>query len=986
MLYKLKIFILGFIVIESVAFAQSPTFKHYTVDNGLPSSEVYHVIQDKKGYIWFATNIGVSRFDGYTFENFDIKDGLPDNTVFEIFEDYKERLWFIPFSCKLSYYYNDSIYKYRYNDSIQHKKLRWFVPIKLSFYVDSSDNIYLGVYNHGLFKISSEGQMFNIFNNQPDIRRGNLVIIDRSKLLFSTNPGIGYHIKSTYVHPFNIDVKHYFLDETNQSYNRMYAVINSKSLILVVNEVFYRIAQHGVVVEKEFRYKPIWLSYDSKNYLWIGTLNNGVVCTDAEDLSLIAKYHWIKDKSVSSVFEEMEGGYWFTTLDDGVYYLPDLDFQSYTITEGLPSNIVNAIGFNQQKEILIGTNAPILTFINDDIRHLQISGKNHEIISSIAINDKNEYWIGTNYNLYSLTQTKNLNTIPKKNIITTKNGRSISTLTLLALKNRIYVGTNGSLIKIIDNKICWTSGKKYNFELRVNAIYEVDENELLVGCIDGLWHFKNDNFSHLFSKNELLNNRILDIKKCTHDNKIWLGTKGAGILIMENDSVHNITVSKGITSNTVTSLAIDSNVVWAATNAGLNRIEILNTEEQRYDIQQITTIQGLASSEINQVKIKYSLVYVATTKGLTFFNKHKLKLNMISPPVYITGIQIMDKDTTRLTNYELDYNMNHITINFIGLAYKNAGNLIYEYKMEGIDKNRMTTKSTYVRYPSMQPGKYNFKVKAFNEDGISSAIPATVNFRIIPPFWRTWWFITLFIIGGLLIIYAYFTRRLNAIRYRNQLKEESFRNMQKALSAQLNPHFIFNSLNSIQSYIINNDKLTSNLFLTKFASLMRKVLDNSQNIKISLKEEIETLTLYIDLEKLRFEEKFDYSINIPEEIYNMNIQIPPLLFQPYIENAILHGLRHKKDKGHLKIEILEKDNQLISIIEDNGIGREKAMEINRKKRSGHQSYGVEITEKRMELQKFLHNNEITVTYHDLKDDTGNATGTRVEIVLRNISD
>ncbi|MEA3316357.1 MAG: two-component regulator propeller domain-containing protein, partial [Bacteroidota bacterium] len=149
------------LLISNISNCQETIFKHYGIKEGLPSSETYHIFQDSKGYIWAATNKGVSRFNGYKFKNFDSQDGLADNTVFEIFEDNKERIWFIPISCQLSYFKNDSIYTYKYNNIIKNISEN-ILPVKRSFYVDNSDNVYFSIKNQGLFKIDKNGNIRNL--------------------------------------------------------------------------------------------------------------------------------------------------------------------------------------------------------------------------------------------------------------------------------------------------------------------------------------------------------------------------------------------------------------------------------------------------------------------------------------------------------------------------------------------------------------------------------------------------------------------------------------------------------------------------------------------------------------------------------------------------------------------------------------------------------------------------------------------------------
>lgn len=206
--------------------------------------------------------------------------------------------------------------------------------------------------------------------------------------------------------------------------------------------------------------------------------------------------------------------------------------------------------------------------------------------------------------------------------------------------------------------------------------------------------------------------------------------------------------------------------------------------------------------------------------------------------------------------------------------------------------------------------------------------------------------------------------------------------MQQALSQQMNPHFIFNSLNSIQYYILKNDKTTSNRYLAKFSRLMRMILNNSQHQQITIQEELEALSIYIELESLRFKDKFEYTIIVDEKLDTSIYKIPPLLLQPYIENAIWHGLMHKEEgQGVLTIELKMKENIILCTITDNGVGRDKAAEIKSKKTHTYASHGTKITGNRLKLISTLNNIQMQINYIDLKDDKGKVTGTKVEITI-----
>jgi hypothetical protein len=202
---------------------------------------------------------------------------------------------------------------------------------------------------------------------------------------------------------------------------------------------------------------------------------------------------------------------------------------------------------------------------------------------------------------------------------------------------------------------------------------------------------------------------------------------------------------------------------------------------------------------------------------------------------------------------------------------------------------------------------------------------------------------------------------------------------QANLRQQINPHFIFNTLNSIQYYMYQHDKLATNNYLTKFSSLMRKVLENSQHTSVPLSDELSALNLYLELESIRFKDKFEYSINVDEDIDPLLHRIPTMLIQPYVENSICHGLIAKEAKGYVNIDLKLNSEYILCTIEDNGIGREAAKERNLKREENHNSLGTRITKSRIDLVNELYGTSLQTVYTDLKDENGESSGTRVEI-------
>ena len=287
-------------------------------------------------------------------------------------------------------------------------------------------------------------------------------------------------------------------------------------------------------------------------------------------------------------------------------------------------------------------------------------------------------------------------------------------------------------------------------------------------------------------------------------------------------------------------------------------------------------------------------------------------------------------------------------------------------------------------YSSLLPGNYTFKVFAMSDSGIWSKTPGIVTFSISPPLYTSFWFIFsiifLIIAVVLTIIFVQTRKKQKRTKLFNEEKRKVLISELHALRSQMNPHFIFNTLSSIQSFITNNSSKDAVHYLSKFSKLMRATLENTQKQKIPIKDEIETLELYMDLEKLRLNNKFEYEININKNIDVQFEEIPPMLIQPYIENAIWHGISHKPTNGTIKLSFdLINESLLKCEIEDDGIGRKKAMEL-KKVQQKNVSLGMSITKDRLEIINSLKDSALNINIIDLKDDN-KAKGTKIEIFI-----
>jgi LytS/YehU family sensor histidine kinase len=285
----------------------------------------------------------------------------------------------------------------------------------------------------------------------------------------------------------------------------------------------------------------------------------------------------------------------------------------------------------------------------------------------------------------------------------------------------------------------------------------------------------------------------------------------------------------------------------------------------------------------------------------------------------------------------------------------------------------------------LSPGKYVLHVTGSNDSGVMNMKGDTLDISVLPPYYQTWWFRVLIIVGVGLIIYIIQRNRIKRIRREEQLKTEFNKQLAqaetKALRAQMNPHFIFNCLNSINSFVIEQKHEIASDYLIKFSKLIRLILDNSRSETISIEKELETLKLYVLLEAARFDNKFKCVYHIAEEINTNSIMIPPMLLQPFVENAIWHGLMQKEGEGTITIEMKKENEEFLNIsITDDGIGREKAAEL-KSKSATHKSHGLKVTSQRIEMMNKLNSTGAQVHIIDLKDEQGHATGTRVELII-----
>jgi hypothetical protein len=476
-----------------------------------------------------------------------------------------------------------------------------------------------------------------------------------------------------------------------------------------------------------------------------------------------------------------------------------------------------------------------------------------------------------------------------------------------------------------------------------------------------------------------LKSRIAAITE-TPDGTLWIATYDRGVVAYKNKKViYNISKEHGLSSNICRNLFLHDNELWVGTDNGLNKITI---GDKKFSITKYSVADGLLSNFINAICVDDSLVYVGTPEGISYFDDRKIS-QQAPCLLRLTDIVISGQSVTASSSrLVLARKNNNIRFEYAGISYRSGGEIHYRYRMSGLDTTWRNTKENFLDYPTLLPGNYTMELQAVNKFGTESEI-LRIPFFIEKYWWEKTWVRVLAIIFFLSIIIFLMNRRIRQIRSReqekNSLREQVSLLEQMALKAQMNPHFIFNSLNSIQHYVLDKDVVGANKYISAFSRLIRLTLDNSSRSEIPIEEEIEYLSQYLELEKMRSGHQFTYSINACEKIVHDGYNISPMVLQPFVENSIRHGIRYRNDaNGHIKIDIAQCKNGLKFIIEDNGVGRELAESYKSKNPVEYQSKGISLTKQRINLMNVHRKEKIEMQISDVKEN-GNVTGTKVII-------
>lgn len=946
---------------HSNCYSQTFSIQQYTTEDGLPGSTTYSIVQDKNKMLWFATDGGVCKFDGLDFQP--LKDETLQGEIIKIIYGSDNSLWMIDLALQASFLdlengkisrFDEQLSKFPvYNVFEDLNQKYWFLHPKNASIIVESDSLDSKPH-YKIFKEKSLAGLKSILS----INQDNTILIGRK--------GVNHFIN--YEHSF-----HPFKEKIPSKNFPLFAVNYGDSVLLSTNNRIYSFALNEYILHPSFSQINNFLDaginnlfFDSEQNLWVAT-RDGIIYLKKQEDGSTKIFHLLKGYTTQSIFEDHENNFWIPTQQEGVFKLSSNNIAVYKNKKyGDRVSVVHAIS---DDKILVGYNNNGLVVLDENLNtthEKKLSVSNEEIYDLKYDSIQNELYVVANLGIFNI-DNESFEAFP---LTYTKGYKTCA----INSKNEIWVGTFSATS-------IYQKGKKDIpvLPIRTYSIYFDQNDHAWVGTVEGLFFCKNQDCEKIPIPE--LYGDIRDLQM-DENNVLWIATQSNGVFLYKDGKVlQHLTSQSGLSSNNCHQILFDNQLAWIATNNGISKI---NT--QNFQTKIIRKDDGLPSNEVKFLHSKNGKIFAATSKGLAIFAKD---FNTYSKPPHLsfTGIQVKNRDTIILSEYELSHRQNNIKINFNGTTFKNAKAVQYEYKMSPINEEWVSSNANVISFPALPFGKHDFLVRAKSLNSGWSGIQK-ISFFVKKAYWETWWFYGVVALISFLTGAKFLQIVFDQIKKRNEIQQNLKSSQLTALRAQMNPHFIFNALNSIQDFIIQEDKRSANRYLSKFSKLMRNVLDASDKNKILLKKEIEYLELYLSLESLRIDDEFEYKFDIDSSINVNNILIPSMLLQPYVENALKHGLMHRNGKKKLNIrfskncpmEGWDKDH-LFCEIEDNGIGREASMKINEQNGRIYQSKAMSLTQDRIDLLNSADTSKLGLKIDDLKNEDGSAAGTKVNICI-----
>lgn len=928
---------------------------------------------------------GISLFDGHTFTTYTQKEGLSSNYINCLFTDNKHRVW-IGTKSGLCYFENDTI------------KAVADVGRNISINGISQDN-------HDSIWVASSKGLFSITNRQLVPKFASVFKDEKNQTSCLLQDSLGTWWVGTRNGLCAVNINgeaQWFNTQNGLSGNIIESLALDANGALWVGTYGNGLSRINHNKARSFN-KPTNLSeasvlsifIDKKQTLWLATQKKGVVQFNSLDssLSILNESNGLANNHVRSSFKDRWSNFWIGTSGGGVSQYTGQQFNRYGKGSGFKGDYIYTVSADADSSIWIGTSGGGLGHLSENsYQHYGVdSGFVDEKVRAIFRDSEGLLWVGTEGKGLAIFNGDTFN------MLTTQQGLAGNWIRSITQDRRdnIWVASTGGGITKINKGDSLEDFTFQKFTLRnglpSNRVVQLHTDSLNrvwfatqthgLGCLWG-----DSLFGQWSQKEGLLSNDVRSLAEDKQGN-LWLGT---------NNGLQKLAIYKvrpklenpelpELPSTNIYQLLIANQQIWLGTEKGLTRLHF-NQNQEIVEQVHFGNDEGFSGVETNlnaSCIDRENKLWFGTINGLYRYIGLRQK-NTIAPPLHFKSIEVNHSPLKPSKgNVSFDYQQNNISFQFLGINQTIPTKVKYRWRLVGLQPNwTPPSAQNAINYSNLSPGKYQFEVLAANENNIWTKKPLRFEFEITAPFWQKTGFkiaaallLILVLIGFILFRFKRIKQKAKAKQKQLKLERDLLALEQKALQLQMNPHFIFHTLNNIQNLISKQDEATARKYLSKFSKLMRQILENSRSSSISLSTEIETLNNYLALEQFCVDFNFEFSIEVDQSLEVDFIEIPPMLLQPFVENAIMHGVSGKDKNGKINIHFSEQKQQLHCTIVDNGIGRKAAA---KKVAPGHQSTALKVTAERIKKR-----NKTTeyIKTTDLFDTDGSPAGTQVVILL-----
>lgn len=944
-----------FSLINLIVFGQTPA--HFFLgEDELSGVHIYDLHQDRALNYWVASNKGLYKYDGYDFELIECTDMLSPS-VFNVVSDSKDNIYCHNLSgqifkinaegCEVYYQIPDSL----------------ITPL-INIQIDHEDR--LVILTNGLIQIGPEKSPHVLPNFKME--QGESIIMPNNELFV--------------VGKFQGTFQTIHMSRSDTVYNEissgglidknayLFPVFNGTDLLLFdrTTGLFFKTDADSVIpisyLDSEESHFGI---YTKRDLYWTPNATGGVlVFPDITDPVLNRKSIF-NDYKISSLFEDHEGNILLGTFNHGIVVIPktvvtDIDLDD---VEGNLSRICKTPGTG----IAFGTSEGGMGIVQADgimDYFTQASAAPIELLEFMP--SEKSYLVGSYSSCIINPKKKKKDPLEigtLKDLKPLGNGDYLIALNTgitlyrpFGYPTDLFSSDPEPISNFLDRKIYIGRTYAVDYDSINQTVYVSTSTGLKQIDKEGIHEVKVDG-------KDILCRDLLYL-----NDKMYVATNDNGILIFRNNELEaHWTSENELISDATEFILSDGELIFITTDKG---IQLLTQEGETHLF--LNKSNGLYADHVIDVELNNGYLWVLHQKGLQQVDLGKIEKDNYTPQVVLesvhvnnSSVPIMDKPGT------FGYDENKFVFSFSSKSLKYRNEISYLYRLKGIDEEwqKKSYTDNYAEYKTLPPGVYEFQVKTTYRSAESEVV--SYAFSISAPFWTRWWFYAAIIAVLVLALYLYFLRQMRKQKRKAKIQEELYESKLTAIQAQMNPHFIFNSLNSIQDLVLKNDAENAYIYISKFALLVRNTLNHSDKDFIDFNQELASIELYLTLEKLRFKHAFNYTITAPEEA---EIQIPPMLVQPFIENSLVHGLLHKEGAKVLSVEFELEESAMVCTITDNGIGREEAKLIQKRQHSDHESFALKAIKKRLEILEFRYGGKFELQYVDLKEE-GNPAGTQV---------